>query len=154
MGELRRQELKLLFTAVLAMMACTEGSGEGSVVPKIVLRNLSAPGAFSVTNNGPDIELQRRVVVEKMEPAGWRATYADVRLIATCEEKETGTTRLMKHGETLVVKSWNGWSCNGQCPRSCRANIFLGPGQFRFVVVSGNSTQRFEGEAFTLAEKP
>ena len=40
-----------------------------------------------------------------MEAAGWRATYADVRLIATCEEKETGTTRLMKHGETLVVKS-------------------------------------------------
>jgi len=154
MGQLRRQKMRLLFAALSVIMACAESRGGGSVDPKIVLRNLETPGAFSVTNNGPDIELQRRVVVEKMEGHGWNATDADVRLIATCEEEEIGATRLVKQGETLMVKSWNGWSCNGQCPRPCRANIYLGPGQFRFVVLSGNGKHRFEGAAFTLGAQP
>jgi hypothetical protein len=119
----------------------------------VVVHNLNPPGTFSVTNNGNDIRLLRMVLVEKQEGGAWTATDADVRLIATCEETETGPTRLLKRGETLVVKSWNGWSCDGQCPRPCRANIYLGPGTFRFVVRSENGTKRFEGPPFELGQE-
>ena len=127
---------------------------------RVVVRNLETPGAFSVTNEGPDVDLLRRVLVETLgkaegtEKAAWIATDADVRLIATCEEKETGETRRLARGETLVVKPWNGWSCDGQCPRPCRANIYLGPGEFRFVVLSGDRKQRFEGAPFSLGSQP
>lgn len=128
--------------------------------PHVVVRNLETPGAFSVSNVGPDLDLRRRVLVEKREreegaaKVGWKATDADVRLIASCEEKESGETRLLERGETLVVQRWNGWSCDGQCPRPCRANIYLGPGEFRYVVLSGDGRQRFEGAPFALGEQP
>lgn len=120
----------------------------------VVVRNLDQPGVFSVTNSGPNIALRRRVVVEKQDAAAWKGTDADVRLIASCDETETGVTRILKRGETLTVKSWNGWSCDGQCPRPCRANVYLGPGTFRFVVVSGDGKKRFEGPPFELGPQP
>lgn len=120
----------------------------------VVVKNLSQPGAVSVTNHGPDLALRRAVLVEKHESGSWAATDADVRLITSCDEVEKGKSRVLKQGETLLVKSWNGWSCNGQCPRSCRANLYLGPGEFRFVVLSEDGKKRFEGAAFSLgAEK-
>ncbi|HUQ92843.1 MAG TPA: hypothetical protein VM120_14275 [Bryobacteraceae bacterium] len=147
MGQFRRKTVRLLFGQMLVWTACMGGSVDASVT----VRNLNHPGEFSVTNNSAaDVKLRRKVIVEKQEASGWAATDADVRLIATCEEKESGASRLLKRGETLVVKSWNGWSCDGQCPRPCRANIYLGPGKFRFVVVSSDGKQRFEGQAFSL----
>jgi len=116
----------------------------------VVVNNLKSPGSFSVTNNDNDIHLLRKVLVEKQQGGTWTATDADVRLIATCDETETGTTRLLKRGEKLDVKFWNGWSCDGQCPRPCRANVFLGPGTFRFVVRSEDGKKRFEGPPFEL----
>lgn len=120
----------------------------------VVVNNLPKAGAFSVVNKGADIELQRSVVVEKREKNGWTRTEADVRLIGSCTESETGATRLVRRGETLVVVPWNGWSCDGQCPRPCRANIYLGPGEFRFVVMSADRRQRFVGPPFRLGPEP
>lgn len=119
----------------------------------VVIQNLQPPGSFSVTNNGPEIALLRSVLVERQAADGqWESTDADVRLIASCDEAEDGEVRVLKAGETLVVKSWDGWSCDGQCPRPCRANIYLGPGEFRFVVFSADRASRFEGASFHLGE--
>lgn len=149
MGQFRRETLGLALT-VMAWTACAGGA----VNSAIVIKNLEKPGAFSVTNEGPDIDLERHVVVEKQEGGAWTNTDADVRLIASCEELETGTTRRLARGETLVVKGWDGWSCDGQCPRPCRANLYLGPGTFRFVVQASGGKQRWEGPAFQLGEDP
>jgi hypothetical protein len=160
MGQFRRKALILALAPALALAACQGGSVDSSsgsaasAAPAVVVRNLETPGSFSVTNTGEDIALRRHVLVEKKDPASgkWEQTDADVRLIASCDEPESGDTRILKRGETLVVKSWNGWSCDGQCPRPCRANIYLGPGEFRFVVLSADGKQRFEGPSFHLGD--
>lgn len=126
---------------------------ETGTTPAVAVQNLQPPGSFSVTNNGPEIALLRRVLVERQAANGqWESTDADVRLIASCDEADEGDVRVLKQGETLVVKSWDGWSCDGQCPRPCRANIYLGPGEFRFVVLTPDRASRFEGASFHLGE--
>jgi hypothetical protein len=136
----------MLLASLLVLSACLAAQG----TPDLQVKNLAAPGASSIANPGPDVALNRRVTVEKHAGANWVATDADVRLIASCDELETATERVLRSGETLTLKPWNGWTCDGQCAGSCRANVYLGPGEFRFVIVSANGKQRFEGPAFAL----
>ena len=146
MGYLRSEPLIMLFTALFALSACV-GTIEK---PPVLVKNLDRPGAVSIVNQGPDITLGRKLIVEKHVGAKWTQVDADVRLINSCSETETGANRVLHRGETLELKAWNGWSCDGQCGRSCRANVYLGPGEFRLVVVSANGKQRFEGPGFMM----
>jgi hypothetical protein len=146
MGELRPGSLSLALASLLILSSCLAAQG----APDVQVRNLNAPGAASVTNHGPDIALSRKVTVEQHVGASWTATDADVRLIAACGDLETKNDHMLRKGETLILLPWNGWTCGGQCAGSCRANVYLGPGEFRFVVVSASGKQRFAGPAFML----
>jgi hypothetical protein len=118
------------------------------------VENGGRPGQFAVANHGSGpVELLRRVTVEHLETGTWVSTEADVSLIASCGEKaETPNVQLM-NGQTLKVAPWNGKTCDGQCSRSCRANIYLGPGEFRFVVWTADRKSRFAGPSFHLPPK-
>ena len=162
MGKLRRY--KVAASGVLLAMACSnlppsqqpsaEASEGGAETVAVVVTNGSVAGAFSVTNNGAEIRLNRRVIVEQRAAEQWTATEADVRLISSCDEYEAQSPRLLQAGQSIAVVAWSGMSCGGQCPASCRANVYLGPGEFRFVVLSEDEAQRFEGPPFQLPAEP
>jgi hypothetical protein len=121
----------------------------------VVVSNGESPGAFSVANRGGDISLSRSVLVERSVAGEWAAAEANIRLIVSCNDLSTESPLVLQRGETFTALPWNGWSCGGQCPEPCRANIYLGPGNFRFVVHSADETRRFEGPPFSLgAESP
>ena len=106
---------------------------------------------FVVKNSGnASIDLRRKVLVERQEGASWVETAAEVYLIASCAEKDLAVPLHLHPGQELVVVSWNGWGCDGQCPRPCRANYYLGPGEFRFVVFTADGKQRYTGPQFSL----
>ncbi|MEO7362514.1 MAG: hypothetical protein ABI120_19445 [Gemmatimonadaceae bacterium] len=140
----------MLLASLFVLSACFGAQGK----PDVQVTNGTTSGSAVVTNRGPDIALGRTVTVEKHVGSTWTATDAAVRLIAACEEVAATTERVLHRGETLSLKPWNGWTCGGQCGGSCRANVYLGPGEFRFVVVSANGKQRFEGPAFLLGAPP
>ncbi len=152
MGQLRR-------AALVALVAMAEACLSAPSPPKeadVKVDNGEHPGQFSVTNAGSTpIDLSRKVTVERAEAGKWIETAALVNLVASCEEKNLATTpRRFAAGEELKVAPWNGWGCNGQCPRACRSNYYLGPGRFRFVVRTADHMHRFEGAAFTLGPEP
>lgn len=111
---------------------------------------------FVVKNTGNGaVDLRRKVLVERKENGSWVETAAEVYLIASCAEKDLESPLHLGAGQELVVLPWNGWGCDGQCPRPCRANYYLGPGDFRFVVFSADGKHRFDGPVFKLgAEDP
>lgn len=146
MGNFRSGSLSMLLASLFLMSACFGAQGK----PAVQVTNGNAPGAAVITNRGPDIALSRTLSVEKHVGATWTATEAAVRLIAACDDTEVGIARVIRRGETFTLKPWNGWTCGGQCGASCRANVYLGPGEFRFVVKSADGKQRFEGPAFVL----
>lgn len=146
MGNLRPESLSMLLASLTFLSACFAAQGKSDVQ----VTNGKAPGTAVVTNRGPDIALSRKVYVEKHVGGTWTATDAAVRLIAACDDTEVGIARVLRRDETFSLKPWNGWTCGGQCGGSCRANVYLGPGEFRFVVKSADGKQRFEGPAFVL----
>jgi hypothetical protein len=160
MGQLRRPALIAASVAVFVLAACSGEMEESrakvhAAAAEVSVRNLAALGSFSVTNHGPQVALLRRVVVEFHDDGGdWERVDADVRLIADCAETAEGEERVFPPGETLTVAPWAGWSCDGQCPKPCRANAYLGPGEFRFVVLTADRGRRFEGAGFPLGEPP
>ena len=113
--------------------------------------NGGRPGQFSVTNHGPgSVDLLRKVTVEKLETGKWLVTEAEVYLVASCSEKAATPGVRLTSGQTFAAAPWDGKTCDGQCPRSCRANIYLGPGEFRFVVWTADHKTRFEAPSFHL----
>jgi len=142
--------LSVGLTLALACAARPERKGAGMVTLRFdhdhfVVKN---------TGNGP-VDLRRKVLVERQDGGSWVETPAEVYLIASCAEKDLQAPLHLGQGQELVVVPWNGWGCDGQCPRPCRANYYLGPGDFRFVVFTTDGKQRFDGPAFKLgAEDP
>lgn len=119
----------------------------------IIITNLAAPGAATVTNNGGHLKLRRGLIVEEKTNRTWRATNASCTVSNNCGEAYMSACRDMTPHATVTLVPWNGFSCSGQCEESCDKNEYLGPGTFRFVVVTCDGKQRFEGPAFELPAK-
>jgi hypothetical protein len=100
----------------------------------VSLRNLDMPGAFEVANSGPEVKLSTRVRVERLARGGWTARIADVRLVRNCDLEPPPACVTLAPDETLRPPPWNGFSCGGQCPSACRANVLAPPGTYRFVI--------------------
>ena len=121
----------------------------GCAEPAVKVTNLAKPGSVSVSNSGPAIQVKRRIVIEQKSAGKWVPTDAYYDLIGYCGDAAKQDCRELKRG-TIEVVPWNGYSCSGQCVRPCRSNSYLGPGTFRFVVVTCDGKQRFEGAPFEL----
>ncbi len=106
---------------------------------------------FVVKNTGSSaLNLRKKVLVERKDGQSWVDSYAEVYLIASCAEKDLKSPLHLAAGQELVMSPWNGWGCDGQCPRPCRANYYLGPGDFRYVVFTSDGKHRYDGPSFTL----
>ena len=143
----------LVAMASLASLSCSPPSRAEPLpgAAPVVVTNLASPGAFSVRNASPqEVRVAREVIVERQTAGKWEQIVAPVELVQRCENPPAGSCIALAGSATIRPVPWNGYSCAPQCPGSCRANVYAGPGTFRFVVTSCDRTQRFTGPAFEL----
>lgn len=113
----------------------------------VEVRLLGKPGAFQIANMGDEIDLSRDVIVERNGDGG---TAVTLQLIDTCGAPDAGACVSIPARGTFTPVAWTGTSCDSQCPRPCRANVYLGPGTFRFVVKSCDGRRHWESAWFSL----
>jgi hypothetical protein len=140
---------------VLGALSCASPPVEHASEPPpeevtVLVRNLSRPGSFEVENLGPDIELAWAVAVHRHLQGEWSDEVTDLTLIQKCGQTPPAGCVPLAHGAKLRPVRWNGLTCGSQCAATCRANLYLGPGQFRFVVSSCDGKHKFPGPAFEM----
>jgi hypothetical protein len=158
MAELRHYPLTTLSVGVTLVAAlaslggsCASKAEQLPGEPRVVVTNLATPGGVSIANTSKqDVQLARDLVVERQAAGKWERVEVALALSSTCEKPSTETCPTLAAGATLRPVRWNGFTCAPQCPGSCRANVYLGPGTFRFVVSTCDRAQRFVGPAFEL----
>jgi hypothetical protein len=116
----------------------------------VVVRNLEKPGAVIVENHGPPIVLASKVLVERKRGAEWIEAPVSFDLVQSCAAGKVPDSVDLPSGATLRPVPWTGYTCSGQCPRSCRSNHYSGPGTFRFVILRSDHGERFAGPEFAL----
>jgi hypothetical protein len=114
----------------------------------VEVRLLGKPGAFQVAVIGDGVDLSRDVIVEREADGGHPALT--IQLIETCAGADAGACVSIPARTTFTPVAWTGMSCDSQCPRPCRANAYLGPGTFRFVVKGCDGRRRWESSWFQL----
>ena len=143
------------FTAVALALAlgCAVSRGQrgdAAGEPAVTVRNLATPGAFEVEASGAAAELRYEVLVQRELNGVWTDVTTDLTLSDACGEPPAGGCVRVEPGHTLRPKPWNGMSCSSQCPAGCRANVYLGPGKFRFEVETCSRSRKYFGNPFTL----
>ena len=130
MGKLRRAPL--IAGAVLAAalsLAAVAAAGAAEI------RNLAEPGAFAIEASPAGDSLARQGRIEQQTPAGWKPVFREFRLLETCDAVATLPACVaLAPGAVLKPVPWTGYTCEGQCPRPCKRNIFRPPGTFRLVL--------------------
>ena len=141
--------------AVVRHGAARADAGAGS----IVLHSGDHWGHLTVTNTGPTpVLLQPNVQVEALSGGLWHALETEINLVAACDPD--GVVRplpdhiVLPVGASLTPPPWRGWSCNGQCERHCRNNVYWGAGPFRFRVVTSPAGRSFASEPFMMPKVP
>jgi hypothetical protein len=133
------------------MMPCVS---YGQIASMIELRNEAQPGAFRLVNKSETaVALSTRVKVERLRDGSWIETPIHMTLTEKCSPRPKPTCITLDRGQTIEPVRWTGYTCSGQCPRSCRSNHFAGPGEFRFVIESCDGTQRLTGTPFAMPDK-
>lgn len=132
------------FVGVVALQFC---QGQTATVE---VRNLDEPGVVVIENHGPPVALARKVMVERKRGTEWIESPVFFNLVEHCGSAKTPVCPELASGATLKPVRWDGYTCSGQCPKSCRSNHYAGPGVFRFVVFSCDRSQRFIGPEFAL----
>ena len=138
-----------IFPAILGVLSCASSALQQGAEP-VAVRNLPQPGAFEVENRGPDIELSGAVTIQRYVKGEWEDAVTDLTLIEKCGEGPRRGCVPLARGAKLHPIRWNGLTCGTQCAATCRANIYLGPGRFRFVVSSCDGKRKFTGVAFEM----
>lgn len=138
-------------TLIAASVVCVGRSRDFS--SDIVVTNLPQPGAVEIANHGPDVELSTKLLVQREYKGEWRDETTDCRLIERCGDSP-GACRRVVHNGILRPVPWNGLICASQCSAGCRANLYLGPGKFRFVVESCDGKSRAFGPPFEMPGPP
>jgi hypothetical protein len=138
----------ILIFAVGVGLVCGDTTG-------VVVRNGEKPGAVIIENHGPPLALASKALVERKRGAEWIASPVLFDLVRACVAGKVPDSIDLPSGATLKPVPWTGYTCSGQCPRSCRSNHYAGEGIFRFVFFRADHSERFTGPEFALpAETP
>lgn len=109
------------------------------------------PTAFQVVVSGDAIDLSRDVTIEHEADSGRYPIGGIIQLIESCDKQlDAGTCVSLPAKGTITPVPWTGFTCDSQCPRACRANAYLGPGVFRYVVKSCDGKRQWASPYFTL----
>jgi hypothetical protein len=122
----------------------------GAYAQSVSVRNLTPPGTFEVVNEGSEVSLSSRVQVQRLFNGAWQNEPTDLHLVRSCDSPQVPACVTLRRSERLRPPPWNGLSCASQCAESCRANIMLPPGTFRFLVASCSGDWSIVGPAFNM----
>lgn len=120
----------------------------------VVVRPLADPGSFEIRNSGAEIELASAVEVEQLQDGEWRHPRTKLTLAESCPKAAMASCVTLARDAVLHPVAWTGFSCSSQCETRCKKNVYLGPGTFRFVVLSCDRKRRFESDSFRLPALP
>jgi len=119
-------------------------------INSVAVCNLQSPGKFRVINRTHEpVNLLARVRVEVQGQSGnWRLTPAKAYLVARRDSASEWTACLtLQPREELSPPQWGGFDCTNPFGPNCSGNYAVG-GRLRFVVLSCDKSQRFEGLPF------
>ena len=149
--------------AALALLAV--GVSAGAPAPAaLVMASGGKPGSLVIANHGASqVTIARRIAVEWRDGAKWMTAQTEFNAVTSCPWRHRGanpppappTSVSIPAGGGLRVAPWLGYTCLGQCETACAANVYLGPGAFRFVATVLPSGARVTSPTFTLPpERP
>jgi hypothetical protein len=149
MAKFRRHALT---AAALLFAFC--GAAEATGTPaRLQLVVTGQTGGLRIINRGAaSVGLLRAITVQKKERTTWVPITTEFNAVSACAATSTPDKVTIAGGATLTVVPWKGYSCSGQCVAACRANIYYGPGTFRYVVTRSPGMQTDTGPEFTLPE--
>lgn len=144
----RRAVAALCLGMLGATAALAAGEGTG------LFLEVGAPGSLRIINAaaGP-VTVAQAITVEAQTDVGWRAVSTEFNAIARCGDAGTAAAVHLSPGAVLDVMPWLGFTCSGQCPRPCRANVRYAAGRYRFAVMVLPSGARVTGPEFWLPAK-
>lgn len=125
-------------------------SGNERAVNSVAVCNLQSLGKFTVINRTREpVSLQARVRVEVQGKRGdWRLTPAKAYLAAQGDSAGPWPVCLtLQPGEELSPPQWHGFDCTNPFGPNCNGSHAVG-GRLRFVLLSCDKSQRFEGLPF------
>ena len=155
MGRLRRSALETgLAGAFLLAGSALWLAGESA--PVIQLRTPAPPGSLTIENRGAGaVELARKIAVEMRRGDTWAPVDTEFDAVAECAAPSNAGACVRLAGKsTLRAVAWRGFSCSGQCASICRANLYYGPGTFRFVVSTCDRKKQYRSEPFQMPASP
>jgi len=138
--------MRILAVAAIFLLVFAGSSDAQSVS----VRNLTPPGAFEVVSEGGEVSLSSRVQVQSLFNGVWQNEDTDVQLVRSCNPPQIPACVTLHDGERLQPPPWNGRSCGSQCSATCRINMMLPPGTFRFSVALCSGGESIVGPAFEM----
>ena len=139
--------------SALSLAAVVCAGGQQDFGSDIAITNLPQAGAIEIANHGPSVDIKTKLLVQREYKGEWRDETTDTRIIEKCGDSP-GVCRRLAHNAVLRPVPWNGLICASQCSAGCRANLYLGPGKFRFVVESCDGKSRTFGPPFEMPGPP
>lgn len=136
--------------------AASAGSAPAlGAAPSAVALTLLGAGELEITAADTARVATAADIERRDEGGGWvRLENLDLgkgyRLVAQCTQSDTCST--VAQGAPLRVQPWHGLDCSAQCNGTCRANAWLGPGTFRFVVRDCEGKNPIASPAFVLPD--
>lgn len=112
-------------------------------------------GGLRIVNAGPaPVAIHMTIAVQKLEAVGWVPVTTELNAVERCDPPGSATTVTIAPSGALNVRRWRGFSCSGQCNMVCRANIYYGPGKFRFVATAVSPPSLIVSAPFALPAEP
>ena len=155
MARVRRAAVNLL-AATLVVAAAATLVVAAAAPAGLVLAGGAPPGSLILANRsaGP-IMIARAIGVERRDGTSWTAVRTEFNAVSSCPmpgRPAPAPTSVVSipTGRSLKVVPWQGYTCSGQCEAACMANLYLGPGTFRFVATVLPVRARVLGPSFAL----
>jgi hypothetical protein len=115
------------------------------------LRNLAQPGAFEIDALASGASFERQARIEQRASSGWETAFSEYYLVNTCDGIATAPACVtLAPGAVLRPPPWNGYTCDGQCPRACKGNAYRPPGDFRLVLTPCGGGAELFGKPFAM----
>jgi hypothetical protein len=147
-GNVRRSQVA---AAIAALVLCAAFADSGSASAEI--RNLSKPGAFAVQAPA-GVSFEARGRIEQQTARGWKPVFNEFYLAENCAAVAALSACVtIAPGAGLRPVSWTGFTCNGQCPRACKKNIYRPPGTFRLVLTACGGGTTEAGPPFSMGAR-
>jgi hypothetical protein len=152
MAKFRRQALAVaVLFLVFGSGADSTGAPATGTPARLQLALSGKPGGLHIVNHGAAaVGILRAITVQKKERSTWVPITTEFNAVSSCNATSLPDKVTIAAGATLTVMPWKGYSCAGQCVAACRANIYYGPGLFRYVITRSPGMQTDTGPEFTL----